>query len=264
MMKTSKILININDFKEISEYKKIGIDNFLFAVKGLSIGYKAFSLEDIPKDSYLLINRLMDTDAIALVRQNISLISEFRGVLFEDVGVFNLLKNTGIELIWFQNHFATNSLSINTWLSKGANSAVISNELTRDEISNIVANANAPIVFNVFGRNQIMYSRRHLLSNFNKFANIPDTDDMTLYEPHTDNTFLAREEEWGTVLFNKEYFNYCEFASQLDDSKIRYYLIFNMDLPVLKIENIVHGSPFGNTGFLDKRTVYRMEEYTDR
>ena len=99
MMKTSKILININDFKEISEYKKIGIDNFLFAVKGLSIGYKAFSLEDIPKDSYLLINRLMDTDAIALVRQNISLISEFRGVLFEDVGVFNLLNDTGIELM---------------------------------------------------------------------------------------------------------------------------------------------------------------------
>ena len=63
-MNLSKVLININSLGDLEEYKKIGITNFLFALKDYSIGYQEFDLEDIPKDSYLLINRVLDTKGI--------------------------------------------------------------------------------------------------------------------------------------------------------------------------------------------------------
>ena len=64
MIANSKILININNLNDINEYKKIGINNFLFAVKDLSIGYTSYDLENIPTDSYLFINRVFDTEGI--------------------------------------------------------------------------------------------------------------------------------------------------------------------------------------------------------
>ena len=48
MMKKQKVLININNLEEINEYKKIGINNFLFALEGFSIGYNSFDVNDIP------------------------------------------------------------------------------------------------------------------------------------------------------------------------------------------------------------------------
>ena len=71
MIANSKILININNLNDINEYKKIGINNFLFAVKDLSIGYTSYDLENIPTDSYLFINRVFDTEGINIFKSNI-------------------------------------------------------------------------------------------------------------------------------------------------------------------------------------------------
>ena len=46
-MKKEKILINIEKLEDIEKYEKIGINNFLFAVKDFSIGYNSFTLDEI-------------------------------------------------------------------------------------------------------------------------------------------------------------------------------------------------------------------------
>jgi hypothetical protein len=38
----------------------------------------------------------------------------------------------------------------------------------------------------------------------------------------------------------------------------------NLDLNVDEIRNILEGNVFGDDGFLNKRTVYKMAEYNDR
>lgn len=260
----SKILININNLEEMEDYREIGITNFLFAISSFSIGYKSFSLEEIPDNVYLLVNRLFDTYAIAEFKKIIPELKRFRGIVFEDVGLFNLLKDTGLELIWFQNHFGTNYESINFWLDAGCKSAVISNELTEEEIKEILAKTTKPLVLNILGKNQIMYSRRTLLSNFNKYNNIEDIKEANLVEPKTNNCFLAKESEYGTVIMNAEYFNYVSLKEKIDDTKIYYYLVLNQDLRPREIKEILNGKSFGNTGFLNKKTVYRMSEYDDR
>ena len=260
-MKTNKLLININNLDEITKYKEIGVPNFLFAVKDLSVGYTEFSLSDIPTDSYLLINRVFDTEGINLVKDNLETIKKYKGVIFEDLGVFNLLKDSGIELIWFQNHYVTNIESLNYYLTHGCTSAVISNEITSEEIKYLVDNSKSPLVLNIFGKNQIMYSRRTLVSNFNKHFNLDTRDHAILNEPVSHNEFLIKESKYGAVVFNNTYFNYIKLANELDDSKILYYLVFNLDKKPEEIEEILNGKEIGDDGFLNRKTVYRLEDY---
>jgi hypothetical protein len=262
-MNLSKVLININSLGDLEDYKKIGITNFLFALKDYSIGYKEFNLEDIPTDSYILINRVLDTKGIDGIKSIKDKLLNYKGIIFEDLGVYNIFKNEDIELIWAQAHFGTNTESINYWLTK-CESALLSNEITKEEITDIVNDSIKPVVLNVFGKNMIMYSRRTLLTNFNKYNELDDVNDVVLDETHTKNKFYAHETENGTAIFNNDYFNYIEFSKSLDDSKIKYYLVYNLDLSVNDIKDILEGKPYGNDGFLNKKTVYRMSEYTDR
>ena len=261
-MKTnSKVLININNLDEINKYKEIGYTNFLFAVKDLSIGYNSFEFNNIPTDSYLLINRVFDTQGINLVKDNLETIKKYKGVIFEDLGVFHLLKDTGIELIWFQNHYATNTESLNYYLTHGCTSAILSNEITKEEITDLVNNAKQPVIINIFGKNQIMYSRRTLVSNFNKHFNLDNRKESILNEPVSHNEFLIKENEYGAVVFNNIYFNYIDFSKTLDDSKIKFYLVLNLDYEPASINEILEGKKVGNEGFLNRKTVYRLEDY---
>ena len=262
-MKKQKVLININNLEEINEYKKIGINNFLFALEGFSIGYNSFSMIDIPNDSYILINRVLDCKDIDNLKSIKNELLQFKGIIFEDLGVYQIFKDSDIELIWNQAHFATNLNSINIWLDK-VSSAVISNEITSGEITDIVNGVKKPVIFNVFGKNMIMYSRRTLLSNFNKYNELEKYNDMVLRENHTNNNFLVKESEYGSAFFNNEYFNYIEFSNTLNDDNIKFYLVLNLDLSIETVKEVLDGIPYGNDGFLNKRTVYRMSEYTDR
>jgi len=259
MMKMSKLLININNLSEIEKYEEIGITNFLFAIDEFSIGYNSFSLNDIPDNSYVLINRVMDTTDIKKLKKIKNEFKRFKGIIFEDIGVYNIFKDLGIELIWFQNHFGTNHESINFWLDR-CTSCVISNELTKEEVEGILTSTKRPLVLNVLGKNNIMYSRRTLLSNFNKYNNLSDRNTANIVENISNNNFLVKENKYGTVIFNNEYFNYLGVFNQFDDN-ILYYLVLNMDMSVSEIKDIIDGEHFGNDGFLNKKTVYRMSDY---
>lgn len=109
-----------------------------------------------------------------------------------------------------------------------------------------------------------MYSRRHLLTNFNNHDNLENYNDMVLNENITQSRFRARESEFGTIILNDEYFNYVSLMQKLDDNQIKFYLILNQNIKPSELKEILEGKVFGNRGFLDKKTVYRMSEYNDR
>ena len=255
-----KYLININQLNEIEEYKKIGITNFLFAIPDFSIGYNTIPIKDIPNDGYIFINRLLDTNDVIKLKEKKEELMRFKGIIFEDISVYQIFKDTSLELIWNQAHFATNASSINFWLDH-VSSAIISNEITKEEIEYIVKHANKPIIINIFGRNNIMYSRRTLLSNFNKYNNLEKYNNMNLKTNNND--FYAIEDKHGTLLFNNDYFNYINKLN-LDDDKIKFYMILNLDFSVSKISEIINGLSIGNDGFLNKKTVYKLADYGDK
>lgn len=263
MMKMSKILININNLSEIEDYKKIGISNFLFAIEDFSIGYKTFKLDEIPEYAYILINRVLDCGDVDNIKKIKDKLLRFKGIIFEDLAIYNMFKDSDIELIWHQNHFATNHESINYYVTHGCLSAIISNELTESEILEILDKEKKPLVLNILGKNQIMYSRRTLLSNFNKHNNLGEFNNMTLDTKGNKENFEASENKYGTIITSDEYFNYVPLMNKVNDDLVLYYLILNKDLSVENIKDIINGASFGNDGFLNKKTVYRMSEYND-
>lgn len=262
MMKTLKRLINIKCCEEIEEYKKIGITNFLIFIPEFSIAYPTIPIEDAPDEVFVYVNRIMDTNTVTNFKKIIPQLKRFRGIIFEDLGVFHLLKDEKIPLIWAQNHFVTNKESLNYYLESGCLSAIISNELHKEEIKEMFSSSLKPLVFTVFGKNNVMYSRRKLLSNFNEHAGLDEMNDVVLETKR--GSFFAHEEENGTLLFAHEYFNYLEFSEEIPDEKVLYYLILNLEFSVQEIGEILDGKEVGNRGFLEKKTVYKMAEYDDK
>jgi len=260
-MKKEKILINIENLSEIEKYKKIGINNFLFAIDYFSIGYNSFNINDLKElecNKYILINRVLNSSDVDKLKSIKDELLTFDGIIFEDIGVFNIFKDTKIKLIWNQTHFATNYSSINYFLDN-VYSVVISNELTNIEINEILKKSNKNLVLNVFGKNPIMYSRRTLLSNFNKNFNLNDIKEVILKETITNNEFNAIETEFGTFVKNNTYFNLIPYLNELSNEKIDFYLIYPDKLEFDEILEYINGKVDGtNDGFRNKKTIYKL------
>ena len=260
-MKKEKILINIENLSEIEKYKKIGINNFLFAIDYFSIGYNSFNINELKEldcNKYILINRVLNSSDVDKLKSIKEELLNFSGIIFEDIGVFNIFKDTDIKLIWNQTHFATNYSSINYFLEL-TNSVVISNELTNIEINEILEKSNKNLVLNVFGKNPIMYSRRTLLSNFNKNFNLNDIKEVILKETITNNEFNAIETEFGTFVKNNTYFNLIPYLNELSNEKIDFYLIYPDKLEFDEILEYINGKVDGtNDGFRNKKTIYKL------
>ena len=258
-MKKSKVLINITDLEEIEKYKKIGITNFLFALNNFSIGYNSFKLKELKTldvNVYLNINLIMDTKTINEFKKIIKDLDFIKGIFFEDLGIYYILKDTNIPLIWNQSHFGINSRSINFWLER-VKSAVLSNELTLDEINYILSKVTNKVVLNVYGLNAAMYSRRPILSFFSKHKNINLVKEGFLKVHNQDISYKAKENDKGTILFYDKPFNYVPYLEKIDDSKILFYLIND-----LKFEEFDNLKSLKNTEekFLHEKTIYKLED----
>lgn len=260
MIKNSKLLVRINNLSEIEEYKKVGITNFLFPLKGYSIGYNSFNLDELKNldiNVYLLINRVFENKDCDSFKNIINDLLFVNGIFYEDIGVYHMLKDTGINLIWNQSHFVTNVRSINIWLDK-VYSVCLSNELEHSELDYILANSSKKVVLPILGLNMAMYSRRYLLSYYNEYKGLKDVKKGIL-RTNNDIEFLAIENNYGTVLFYHKYFNLIDKLNTIDDSKILFYYIDPNELTPNDIKEALNGKHFNEDNrFYENKTIYRI------
>ena len=263
-MKRNKILVRINNLDEIEEYQKLGITNFLFALKDFSIGYPSFSLDEIKNvngNIYLLANRVLDNEGIDNFKK-IGDLSFISGLIFEDLGIYQVLKESNIPLIWNQNHFAVNEISINYYLDR-VSSVVISNELEKSELINVINNVKKEVILPVLGLNMAMYSRRSLLSFYNEYEHLGDYK-RGILKTNNDREFLAIENEYGTVLFYNKYFNLLDEIDNFNDDKILFYYIDPNMLDVNDIKDALEGKKIGDVNpFYLNKTIYRVGDLND-
>lgn len=261
----SKILINVDNLEYLDDYRKVGITTFLFPVKDYSIGYKDYSIEEINKidvsNKYILLNRVLDCKDIDSLKEDIKKLKDIKGIVFEDIGVYNILKDTNLELILFQNHFNCNSSSINFWLDR-VSSVFISNELTYEEIKDILSNAKKPLVLHLYGYNQVMYSRRTLIKNWSKEFNIDYKNTNVIEDTATKVKFRALESDYGTIMYSDKIFNGKRLLN-LDNIKYLYVNTTMIDHNKImeylnNIERDLNSEE--DEGFLDKETIYKLKE----
>ena len=262
----SKYLVLVNNLSLIKNYKELGYTNFLFALKDYSIGYNGFSVDEIMNidgNCYLFINRILDSSEIRALEQILINLNNIKGLIFEDLGVLEIAKKNhlDLELIYFHNHAGTNYETINFWLDEGVDSVVVSNELTKEEIEDIVSKVNKPVSIIILGHNQIMYSRRLLITNYNEYHHLNNPKIINL---QTNNEhFILVESPYGSVFYTQAIYNYFEL-NKLDFK----YQIINLGLidddnsiqVLTDIKNNNFEFKYLNTsrGFLGLKTIFKL------
>ena len=159
----SKLLVLVQNSSIINKIKEVEKATFLFPLEGYSVGYPVtFKLNEIEEfGAYILVNRLLDEKSIESLKE---LFKDFpkniKGIVFEDLGVLELVKDLDITKILWQNHLNASFLTVNGYL-KYVDSVMVSTDITEEEISLIVSKAEKPLVLPVRGYTPVMYSRRH-------------------------------------------------------------------------------------------------------
>lgn len=227
----------------------------LYHLKSYTVGYPiTFDIKDI--DGFVLINRILDDfdldelDTILHEKNNI------KGIVFDDLGILDIVSDLNITKILLINHYANNTRSINYYLEY-VDSVVVSSDITEEEIKEIVKNTIKPVVVNVFGMKDLMYSRRLLLTNYAKHYNIQNKD--MIEAKINDNGFRIFENEYGTYFYASKYYNALDL---LDLDNVLYFWYNPVFLDDEEILDVVINNDVSNIDndslFLDKATTYRI------
>ena len=193
------------------------------------------------------------------------------GILFYDLSVLSLAKKLEIKtpLIWNQNFFVTNYRTCNHYEEKGVYGAVISSEITLQEIIEIRKNTSFKLFVNIFGYQMMAFSKRKLITNYFKYLKKKNYK-RNNYIIEKDKKFLIKETKEGTMILSDKILNVLKYKKQLEKAKIDYLILdqtmikdkdFKKVLQAIKenkdIDNIISNT---DTLFLDKKTIYKVKK----
>ena len=260
-MKNSKVLITVNNLQDIDKLKELGITKLVFPLKHFCVGIpNTFLVSEIPCDGYIFINRILDNEGIDKLREVLNnLPDKIKGIIFDDLGIMELIKDLNIEKILYLSHFNTNSESVNIYLDF-VDSVILSTDITKEEIEYIVNNAKKEVTLFTFGYTGVMYSRRLLIDNYSKFYNLKSENPIVI--DNTNHKFIVYENEYGTYFYHEKIFN----GLELMNLNAKYYLINSVFLSIEKIEKVLNGdidSIDSDKGFLYQETIYKLKGGTN-
>lgn len=254
----NKFLVSLNNLEEIEIYKKEGINSFLLPLKDYTVGYpntySVSKINSINETKYCLINKVLDNKEIDNLEDILPTI-DVKGFVIEDIGLIRPLKALKKEIILFINHFNCNYNSINEWLNY-VDSVFVSNELTKEELEEITKNAHKPVVLHLFGYNQVMYSKRSLVTNYETHYHLPLTNTLDIEDKMGQVKFHLYQDEAGTVALS----NHIATLDVLYLPNVYYYYLNTSFIPLettlafLRKEEITNS----DEGFLRRATVFKI------
>ncbi len=226
----------------------------LYPLSSYCTGYEEyFDINEV--DDFCLVNRILnddDLDNLEKILKN----SNIKGIVFDDLGLIQIIKDMPIVKILLLDHIACSTSSINYYLDY-VDSVVVSNDLTKKEIQNITLNAKKKVVINVFGLKTLMYSRRTLVSNYEIYHDLPFKN--VINASIDSKKFKIIENKFGTKFYAYPYYNALEL---LDLSNVLYFWYDPILLDDDKIMDIVFNNNIKNIEtdeiFLNKKTVYKV------
>ena len=257
-MTEDKLLILIDDLSKVNYYKKLGVTNFLFALKDYSIGYKSFSFDeimDLNVNVYILLNRIInDKEIDEFLKKEIP--KNIKGFIIEDLGLYMVLRDKGYRLINYQNHLNNNYKTVNINLGY-FDSLVLNNDLTKEEMILIINKSIKPLCIKLFTRDLVLYSRKGLITNYYDYYGI-DSDETNMDISFKDKDFIVYENEYGSCFFQKAITDYREAIKDFNDNKILFYIV--EDKLIDNLKDFLNGKKYPNTtdSFLYKKTIYKV------
>ena len=258
-MKLLKYLVIVSESISLKEYDNV---NYVFPLSSFCVGFnKTYDLDEIKIDNaYLYLNRLLDTSDIKRLQEVLKKIpNNIKGIIFEDMGVYELTKDLKLEKILYALHANCNYQTINAYLEK-VDSVVVSPDITLNETKEILKMANKKVILYGLGHLNYMYTRRTLNSNYAKHFNYEINKELNLEETVTKMPFISIENEYGTVLYDDKIYN----ASILqNEENVFAFLInsFHTNLDTLELIKAFEENKINNstTRFLEQKTMFKLK-----
>lgn len=178
-----KEVIILPNKKDLSIYEKYNLNTFLLPLNDYSIGFNCyFDIDEINELSekyniYVLVNKFLHLN-ISKFRELYPLFNKNIKFIVEDIGLNEVIDKDRIVL--YENHIVSNYKAINYLSSLGFNNLVINNDLTITEIDSILENCEANLYYFYVSKNMLMYSRRNLVSNYNRHFKL--NSDVSKYD----------------------------------------------------------------------------------
>lgn len=297
----TKIFIPLPSKDNISFYLQQNFDGFLIGIEGYSENYNNLvKLEDLEdtlesiknsnKEIFINFNRLYYNNEVDSLKEVILKISKLNitGICYTDVGVLNILKdiNYDKEILWYSNHIGTNSKTINFLEKRGVSYALLSTEITLEEIINIKKNTNIKIGAFLYGYLNMATSSRKLLTNYFKYTNKDKDDNKCTIKDKVKKDEYKVVETFNTNFFTGKVLNGIKYFPTLIDNNIDFIILddymlnendfYNIIEAFSSLRNAKDDEKFVNSlnevvksntyvetydGFLGKKTVYKVEDY---
>ena len=209
----------MNEFYVIPNNKEILLDNLILPLVNYSIGFDVYySVSEINKLSSthnvsVIINKFLHKSDIDNIMDVISKLKNVKYYFVEDLGLVSILPKN--QVVVSQNHIINNYDSINYFKSLGYDKVLINNDLTIGEIKDIMKCTSSHLFMYYISKNNLMYSKRHLISSFNEYKKDNLEMKKTINEKASNHELIIKEETCGTCIFNSRIFSANKYIEDL-------------------------------------------------
>lgn len=205
--------------KELDLYTSYNFNTFILPLDEYSIGFNVYyTIEEINELSlkynvYVIMNKFLHKK-IEEFRKIYSKFNSNIKFIVEDIGLTDVIEKD--RLVLYENHILSNYKAINFLESLDINNVVINNDLTINELCEIQEKTNSNLYYFYVGKNSLMYSRRNLVSNYNKYYNLDNTNSYKLTEKVSKKVLDIYEEVDGSVVYFDKIFCASKYIDKLN------------------------------------------------
>ena len=296
----SNIYVPLPSLDNLDLYLEQCFDGFFIGIKGFSSNFNnQVDIENLnniikkignKKKIYIALNRLYYNSEIDEVKELVLKLRklDIDGIGYTDIGLLNILNdlNYDKDIIWLSNHLGSNSKTIKFLEKRNVNMALLSTEITVDEIKSIKNNTNIQIGVQLYGFLNMATSSRKLLSNYFQYIDKEKDSNKYYMTLKNNSSKYPLVEEENTNFFSNKVLNGINFYPRLIDDKIDFIFLDNYLLDELnfynvieafsslrnakddkefvsKLEKVVEANTYYETfdGFLNKKTVVKVKDY---
>lgn len=262
----------MNNFYIIPNNKDILLNNLILPLEDYSIGFDVYyKVEEINKlsEKYnisVIINKFMHKTDIENIGGILNKLINIKYFFIEDLGLTYFIPKE--KVVISQNHIINNYDSINYFKELGFTSVLINNDLTIEEIKEIISNTSSNLFMYFISKNNLMYSKRHLISAFSDYKNNVLDNKKEISEKVSNYKLLIKEEECGTCIFNSKIFSANKYLDDIacinkiinlsninkEETKVILNNYNNKDLDkLLEVDNY----------FLENKIAYKVGDLND-
>lgn len=224
--------------KNIDDYIQHGCHYFLFSLKDFSVEANTyFSLSDIAKirqknkniHIFISMNKNIFNHELGCLEKTLLDLQKLdvEGVFYYDCSLLYLHHklNLNYPLVWAQTHMVTNVKTCNYYQQLGVKYALLSKEITKEEIIEIIKKTSLLPIVEVLSYPIVATSKRKLVTNyFQQIKKLPQKE-ISIDEKVSNQSYLVREDQNGTTFMKKSIMNGFVILDDLIDSELKYILL---------------------------------------